>query len=119
MMVVHACVGREGQVLFDVIRGELHPNRNSAADLAHAIRKDAEIPGCIQIRERRRRDGRHAGREAAHLCDLPDHVVSRKMSTRPCLRALPPFEMKRLHPREQRLVVAKHCGRQFVPTPEQ
>jgi len=104
--VVRTCLECEGQILLDVVRGELEADRNTAGPFPDRIGKAREIGRRFQILDHRRRHRILARLDPAHLGNLRGDLGTGKYPADTGLRALATLEVKGLDLVEQILGVA-------------
>src|SRR5690606_33889865 len=77
--VVRGGIEGEGDVVFDVLGGELEADRDPSGHLADAVGETLEVVARVQVRERRRRDRGGAFGQPANLGDLALDLAPREM----------------------------------------
>ncbi len=112
--VVDADLERGVDVVLDVLRRQLHADRDPAAALAHLVGEAAEVVDAVPIGERRGRNGGRALGQPAHLGDPALHLRTGQVPARPRLGALAELEVEGLDLREHVPAPAEARRRELV-----
>ena len=100
-----------------MLRGELEPDRNAAADIADAVGHRREVVRRFQVVEPRGADGVGARFEVPNLRDLPLDLLAREVAAGAGLGTLARLEMERLYVRDLLDVPAELPGGVLVEVP--